>query len=60
MLPATKAIFKELLPIYDRPVNQNVVKEAIDCEITEIILETRSRKLAIENHFDVYQESKYR
>ena len=30
MLPATKAIPKELLPIYDRPLIEHVVKEAIN------------------------------
>ena len=44
MLPATKAIPKELLPIYDRPLIEHVVKEAIDGGIREIILVTRSAK----------------
>ena len=51
MLPATKAIPKELLPIYDKPLIQYVV-EAMDAGIEEIILVTRSGKEAIENHFD--------
>ena len=38
MLPATKAIPKELLPIYDKPLIQYVVEEAIDSGIEEIIL----------------------
>ena len=52
MLPATKAIPKELLPIYDKPLIQLVVEEAIDAGISEIIFVTRSGKEAIENHFD--------
>jgi UTP--glucose-1-phosphate uridylyltransferase len=56
MLPATKAIPKELLPIYDRPIIEHVVKEAISAGITEIILVTRSGKEAIENHFDMNYE----
>ncbi len=52
MLPATKAIPKELLPIYDKPLIQYVVEEAIDSGIEEIIFITRSGKEAIENHFD--------
>ena len=40
MLPATKAISKELLPIYDRPIIEHVVKEAIDGGICEIITVT--------------------
>lgn len=60
MLPATKAIPKELLPIYDRPIIEHVVKEAIDCGIREIIFITRSGKEAIENHFDVNFELEHR
>jgi UTP--glucose-1-phosphate uridylyltransferase len=60
MLPATKAIPKELLPIYDRPLIEHVVKEAIDGGITEIILVTRSGKEAIENHFDAHYELEHR
>ena len=54
MLPATKAIPKELLPIFDRPLIEHVVKEAIDSGIREIIFITRSGKEAIENHFDAH------
>jgi UTP--glucose-1-phosphate uridylyltransferase len=60
MLPATKAIPKELLPIYDRPLIEHVVKEAIDGGIREIILITRSGKEAIENHFDAHYELEHR
>ena len=56
MLPATKAIPKELLPIYDRPIIEHVVQEAISAGITEIIFITRSGKEAIENHFDMNYE----
>ena len=34
MLPATKAIPKELLHVYDRPIIEHVVKEAIAAGIT--------------------------
>ena len=60
MLPATKAIPKELLPVYDRPIIERVVKEAIAAGITEIILVTRSGKEAIENHFDAHYELEHR
>ena len=36
MLPATKAIPKELLPIYDRPIIEHVVQEAITAGITAV------------------------
>ena len=60
MLPATKAIPKELLPIYDRPLIEHVVKEAVDGGIREIIFITRSGKEAIENHFDAHYELEHR
>ena len=60
MLPVTKAIPKELLPVYDRPIIDHVVQEAIEGGITEIILVTRSGKEAIENHFDTHYELEHR
>ena len=60
MLPATKAIPKELLPVYDRPIIEHVVQEAISGGISEIILVTRSGKEAIENHFDAHYELEHR
>lgn len=52
MLPATKAIPKEMLPIVDKPLIQYIVNECIDAGISEIVLVTHSSKNAIENHFD--------
>ncbi|NVJ49944.1 MAG: UTP--glucose-1-phosphate uridylyltransferase GalU [Gammaproteobacteria bacterium] len=52
MLPATKAIPKEMLPIVDKPLIQYIVNECAAAGITEIVLVTHSSKNAIENHFD--------
>ncbi|UVK78289.1 MAG: UTP--glucose-1-phosphate uridylyltransferase [Sodalis sp. Fse] len=52
MLPATKAIPKEMLPLVDKPMIQFVVNECIAAGINEIILVTHSSKNSIENHFD--------
>lgn len=52
MLPATKAIPKEMLPLVDKPLIQYVVNECAAAGITEIFLVTHSSKNAIENHFD--------
>ena len=52
MLPATKAIPKEMLPLVDKPLIQYVVNECIAAGINEIVLVTHSSKNAIENHFD--------
>ncbi|NRB22191.1 UTP--glucose-1-phosphate uridylyltransferase GalU [Shewanella sp.] len=52
MLPATKAIPKEMLPVVDKPLIQYVVNEAIAAGINEIVLVTHASKNPIENHFD--------
>ncbi len=52
MLPATKAIPKEMLPVVDKPLIQYVVNEAIAAGIKDIVLVTHASKNAIENHFD--------
>jgi len=52
MLPATKAIPKEMLPIVDKPLIQFIVDECAAAGIKEIILVTHSSKNSIENHFD--------
>ncbi|KKO46955.1 UTP--glucose-1-phosphate uridylyltransferase [Arsukibacterium ikkense] len=52
MLPATKAIPKEMLPVVDKPLIQYIVQECIAAGIKEIVLVTHSSKNSIENHFD--------
>ena len=52
MLPATKAIPKEMLPVLNKPIIQYIVEEAIYAGFKEIILVTHSSKSSIENHFD--------
>ncbi|WP_373777584.1 UTP--glucose-1-phosphate uridylyltransferase GalU [Glaesserella sp.] len=52
MLPATKAIPKEMLTIADKPLIQYIVNECVAAGIKEIVLVTHSSKNAIENHFD--------
>lgn len=56
MLPITKAIPKEMLPIVDKPMIQYIVEECAVAGITEIVLVTHSSKNAIENHFDTSYE----
>ncbi len=56
MLPATKAIPKEMLPVVDKPLIQYIVNECVAAGITEIVLVTHSSKNAIENHFDTSYE----
>ncbi len=52
VLPATKSIPKELLPIVDRPLIDYVVSEAFEAGIEHVILVTGRGKSAIEDYFD--------
>jgi UTP--glucose-1-phosphate uridylyltransferase len=52
MLPAAKAVPKELLPILNRPTIQYVVEEAACGGIEDVLLVTSREKRAIEDHFD--------
>tara|TARA_Y100000816_G_scaffold216846_1_gene161992 strand:- start:2128 stop:3006 length:879 start_codon:yes stop_codon:yes gene_type:complete len=52
MLPATKAIPKEMLPVLNKPIIQHIVEEIVYAGFKEIILVTHSSKYSIENHFD--------
>jgi UTP--glucose-1-phosphate uridylyltransferase len=52
VLPATKTIPKELLPVVDRPVLQYVYDEAIGAGIEHIVFVTGRGKGAIEDYFD--------
>lgn len=56
MLPATKAIPKEMLPIVDKPMIQYIVDEIVAAGIKEIVLVTHASKNAVENHFDTSYE----
>lgn len=56
VLPATKAIPKELLPVVDRPALQYVVDEAVAAGIEHIVFITGRGKSAIEDYFDVAYE----
>lgn len=51
VLPASKAVPKEMLPVVDKPVIQHVIEEAAAAGFTQVILVTRSGKSSIEDHF---------
>ncbi|MEO1399373.1 MAG: UTP--glucose-1-phosphate uridylyltransferase, partial [Pseudomonadota bacterium] len=52
VLPATKSIPKEMLPVVDRPAIQYVVDEALEAGIEHIVFVTGRNKGAIEDYFD--------
>src|SRR5204863_771362 len=52
MLPAAKAVPKELLPVLDRPTIQYVIEEALAGGLEDVLLVTSRDKRASEHHFD--------
>ncbi len=52
VLPATKSMPKEMLPIVDKPAIQYIVEEAVRAGITDILIITNRGKGLIEDHFD--------
>ncbi len=52
VLPATKAMPKEMLPIVDKPAIQYIVEEAVKSGITDILIILGRNKDIIEDHFD--------
>ena len=51
MLPATKAIPKEMLPVFDRPLIHYAVQELFQAGIESVLIVTGLGKHVIENHF---------
>lgn len=56
MLPLSKSVPKELLPLGSRPAIHYVVEEAIAAGIKHIVLVGHAQKSAIENYFDINAE----
>ncbi len=52
MLPLTKALPKEMVPIVDKPSIQYIAEEAVASGITDILIIVSRGKELIENHFD--------
>ena len=52
VLPATKAIPKEMFPIVDKPAIQYIVEEAAKSGIEDILIITSRGKSEMEDHFD--------
>ncbi len=59
VLPASKALPKEMLPIVDKPAIQYIVEEAVNAGITDILIITNRGKGVIEDHFDHSIELEY-
>ena len=51
MLPFTKTVPKELLPLVDKPVLHFIVQEAVDSGVEDVILITSPGKTAMDDYF---------
>ncbi|MEQ4721402.1 UTP--glucose-1-phosphate uridylyltransferase [Nonomuraea sp. B19D2] len=51
LLPLTRALPKEMLPIGDKPVIEHTIRELVDSGIDEITIVTSPRKDLIQRHF---------
>ena len=56
MLPATKTVPKEMLPMVDKPVIQYIIEEAVEAGIEDILIVTNRAKSAMDDYFDYYPE----
>ena len=56
MLPATKAVPKEMLPLVDVPAIMYIVEEAVASGIEDILIVTNRGKAALEDYFDYSPE----
>ena len=52
VLPASKSMPKEMLPIVDKPAIQYIVEEAVHSGIEDILIITSRGKTTVEDHFD--------
>ena len=52
VLPASKSMPKEMLPIVDKPAIQYIVEEAVKSGIVDILIITSRGKTTVEDHFD--------
>ena len=56
MLPATKTVPKEMLPLVDKPAIQYIIEEAVASGIEDILIVTNRAKSAMDDYFDYTPE----
>ncbi len=60
MLPATKTVPKEMIPVVDKPAIQYIVEEAVASGIEDILIVTNRAKSAMDDYFDYHPELEQR
>ena len=56
MLPATKTVPKEMLPLVDKPAIQYIIEEAVASGVEDILIITNRAKTAMDDYFDYAPE----
>lgn len=51
MLPATKVVPKEMLPLVDRPIIEYILDEVVESGIEQVVIVTSAGKRTVEDHF---------
>ena len=59
LLPNTKSIPTEMLPLVDKPVIQYIIEEAVESGIEDILIVTNRMKSAMDDYFDYYPDLEY-
>lgn len=52
MLPITKSVPKEILPVLNRPIIEYLIDDLVSCGIESVLIVTNRGKESIENYFD--------
>jgi UTP--glucose-1-phosphate uridylyltransferase len=56
LLPCSKAIPKEMLPLVDKPIIQYIIEELVEAGIEDIFVVVSREKQAIQDHFNYHFE----
>lgn len=60
MLPITKSVPKEMMPVLNRPILDFLIDDLVECGVTDILIITNRGKECIENFYDLNPELNYR
>ena len=60
MLPITKSVPKEMMPVLNRPILDFLIDDLVECGVKDILIITNRGKECIENFYDLNPELNYR
>ncbi len=56
MLPASKSVPKEMLPLADKPIIDFIIRECVQAGIEQVVLVSHASKVSLEDYFDCNEE----